>query len=490
VALKVVSRLSGFPLYPLALASAFLINELIESWTPTEGLLRPVLAVSAAVLVIQLIGGPFMGRERAGALAAVVVLGAFDFKIPIYLVLIAVVLLLWSLIRNRVVAPLDWRALTRVLNFIGVTALVITIAQGLLIGLSLPPAGFMHAAGERPRTAGPDVYLLLLDAYPRSDTLQEALGYDNTAFLDAMSDLGFDIAQDAHSNYNRTLFTLASMLNARHVDELMPNPPPGHIPQYRHLASLVRSGTALADARSLGYEVVVLPSGVAAFTPSSADRVVDSGHLTQYEHLLPRNGALRYLLRDPQLAWFRGDHRDRVLWTFDQLGAMPLEHAARPRLVLAHVMVPHTPVVFRSDGSLANVPECFWDNCRFDRPLSEEFRAGIVEQISFTNARVKATVAEIIGQSQRPPVVIVFSDHGFRHWSSDKAETFRSLFLSYTPGHRRLFPETSTPINIIPRILNAYFDESLPLADEDVWYALGNTDGFFPLRRYSEEPVP
>jgi hypothetical protein len=81
-------------------------------------------------------------------------------------------------------------------------------------------------------------------------------------------------------------------------------------------------------------------------------------------------------------------------------------------------------------------------------------------------------------------VVIVFSDHGRRHDLGDRDEMIRSLFLSYTPGHPGLFPIDTSPINTLPRILNAYAGLDLPLASEDS-YVLDPlrvpTTGYFDL---------
>ena len=42
--------------------------------------------------------------------------------------------------------------------------------------------------------------------------------------------------------------------------------------------------------------------------------------------------------------------------------------------------------------------------------------------------------------------------------------------MASTPGHADLFPDDATPINILPRLLNAYFDADLPLAREDSYW--------------------
>ena len=49
----------------------------------------------------------------------------------------------------------------------------------------------------------PSVYVLLLDGYPRQDSLEDS-GYDNGPFVAALSDLGFEVHADARSDYPRT----------------------------------------------------------------------------------------------------------------------------------------------------------------------------------------------------------------------------------------------------------------------------------------------
>jgi hypothetical protein len=146
--------------------------------------------------------------------------------------------------------------------------------------------------------------------------------------------------------------------------------------------------------------------------------------------------------------------------------------------------------VFRSDGSLAEVPECYWEYCYLDEPLGESLRTAFHEQLTFTNARTASVLHEIVARSKQPPVIVVFGDHGFRHWYSDGAETFQSFFMSYTPGHPGLFPEAATPINILPRILNAYRGTEMPLASEDSWTVSYDQNGYFPMRPWVESDQP
>jgi hypothetical protein len=88
------------------------------------------------------------------------------------------------------------------------------------------------------------------------------------------------------------------------------------------------------------------------------------------------------------------------------------------------------------------------------------------DQIEYINGRVLDTVTTILEASQRPPVILVMSDHGHRHDMMDAKEGLRSLFLSYTPGYPAMFPPDVTPVNVLTRLLNTYHDARLPMAPE------------------------
>jgi len=59
----------------------------------------------------------------------------------------------------------------------------------------------------------PDIYYIILDAYPSEETLLEYRGYDNSEFLNYLESSGFYVASNSFSNYRNTFHSLASSLN-------------------------------------------------------------------------------------------------------------------------------------------------------------------------------------------------------------------------------------------------------------------------------------
>ena len=228
-----------------------------------------------------------------------------------------------------------------------------------------------------------------------------------------------------------------------------------------------------------------IPSPFSDVTPYSADRVLDSGNLTAFEYDIFQQGLAPTLLTDLQAHWLVSDHRDRVETAFAQLGNLSAESTTRPKFVLAHVMSPHPPLAFGPNGEAINGWPCFPADCDIWHTglgQGDQVVSRITGQIRHINSMVVDATQEILANSRRPPVIILFSDHGLRHDPLDEEEMLRSLFLSLTPGHQDLFPDDVTPINVVPRLLNAYVGAAIPLAPEDsFWLDIGQLDETGPL---------
>ena len=72
------------------------------------------------------------------------------------------------------------------------------------------PAGPEALVVDPSRGGGgpPDIYVILLDGYPRADTLARLFDFDNGPFLAALEAKGFDVSAGSSSNYMYTELTL------------------------------------------------------------------------------------------------------------------------------------------------------------------------------------------------------------------------------------------------------------------------------------------
>jgi len=66
----------------------------------------------------------------------------------------------------------------------------------------------------------PDVYIIILDAYLRSDVLKTTFNLDNGAFIETLTKMGFYVPSCSMSNYAYTPLSMASFLNMEYVQNL------------------------------------------------------------------------------------------------------------------------------------------------------------------------------------------------------------------------------------------------------------------------------
>ncbi len=94
----------------------------------------------------------------------------------------------------------------------------------------------------------------------------------------------------------------------------------------------------------------------------------------------------------------------------------------------------------------------------------------------FVADRTIGLVDRIIATSTREAVVVIFSDHGTDigfdaadPLDSDLNERSSVVLAVRSPRHAPLLPPGTTPIGVLPRILNAYLGTALPLRSDTLW---------------------
>jgi hypothetical protein len=195
----------------------------------------------------------------------------------------------------------------------------------------------------------PNIYYIILDAYGRADILQEVYDYDNSEFLDYLSQMGFFVASKSQANYAQRDLSLASSLNLMYLDDVaaaVGAKSSDRLP----LAYMIQNNAVAQFLKQRGYTIVALASGYSATDLRSSDIHVGSGRT--WNELEAR------LLCSTPIPWLaiRGSvfdpyamHREKVLYTLNHIaGAAELPS---PHFVFAHVLAPHGPFVFDEQGN-------------------------------------------------------------------------------------------------------------------------------------------
>jgi hypothetical protein len=474
------------PLYPLAIPVAMVVLVWSSAQVHPAALVRPLLLTLALGLAIT-IGLGLLTRDRdRGALVAALVLAALyapDDRLMLVLLIAAGVVLVDRLVRRE--RSLFGARATRIATAIAVVAALATglkLVQDDTIGRSVAEI----AADGMPRTVGvadpasPDVYLIVLDAYPGSRAAAMADGFDWEAFPRALEGRGFQVARDSHSNYTFTAQTMASMLSMQHLADLPSLDPPwsGNASDGRRLRGAMGEGAALDAFAADGYRLVAIPSGFDHADLHRVDRRIDPGGPTELEvailRLLPIGDLVEAVAPDLISAL----HRGRLDASIRELEGIAAARDDRPRFVYAHLPFPHAPWVFGPDGEPRTVGlASFYSDDPTDLGVDRATAfARASDQATYVAGEVVGLVDRILATSRRDPVILVMSDHGTGVGldpddaaASDLEERFSNFLAVRTPGHPDVLRDGLTPVNLLARVLDAYAGAAIPETDDGTY---------------------
>ena len=479
--------LRKFPVYPI-LFSIFPVLSLAGynmDEISLDVIWRPLLvSLVAGALLFGIAGAIFRDWDRA-ALAALIVLFFFFLYGQVYNVLEDVTLGDVSLFRHRTLLPLFAVLLLVALVFVARRGHrsnpspywlnLLSIVMLIYPAFQIMVNEFQQWSADRAVNASynqvlekadrPDIYYIILDAYGRADVLQSLFGYDNSDFLNSLSQRGFYVADCSQANYAYTEFSLTSSLNYDYLDKLdVSHSRAERIALLKH--SVVRS---FLDSN--GYEIVAFPTGWAFTEWKDADLYVDYQRpvtsLTEFENLILDTTMFRVVsdLRSSNQAG--ASHKDlrrlRVFSLLENIKKLPQRDGNL--FVFAHLVVPHLPYTFGPNGE---VPAFQGKDATY-----EEVAAAYVDQVKFVNREILNVIDTLIEDSQIPPVIIIQSDHGpLPDLTEDPLRRLPILNAYYLPGVQtdQILYSSISPVNSFRVVLNSYFGQNLPLLEDQSYF--------------------
>jgi hypothetical protein len=464
---------------PGLLAAAFVLLGFVSNAVPIDQLWRPLLIAIAVAVAIQAVAILGLGWVRGSfwAFVAVCVLTG------LFLIAGAAVLALtvFGIVARG--SEAQYRLGGLLTTGVAAAFLIFAVATGVSRGafdwqpitLDPPEVGSL--------SVGPDIHLLLLDGYPRQDVL-DGLGFDNRSFLSAMADRGFEVYPGSRSNYERTPFSLLTLLTLRHLDDINEledvHAAGGKVDQER-MAARGLLGVPLFDlAEEAGYRTRVVDGPVVHAPLGGADVVTSAGSATNFE--------LDTLQRTPLALPFEalGFGMDQARAQITGALALFADPPESPAFTFTHVMAPHTPFSFEADGSEAPAPPCYPESCAIfdgqDESIGwseEEHWDHMVAHVAHLNDLVVEAVDDLLA-ADPDAVIVILGDHGMR--VGDNPETVHhNLLLARTPGHPGLFGESPTLVNVGPLLLNAYLGAHAELLADDLYD--GGENPWFSVQR-------
>jgi len=461
--------LASLPIYPTLLAGVIVFGAYLDGDISLHAALRSLLIAISAAAVVTALAAWALGLRRGPVLVAALVLIVRStdlFHAAVAAVLLALVGIAWFVARRSLL-----RDPNRLFNTFGLALLVTTLLtagfSGTLWRVDLAqgrPFADARASSSAQWADRPDIYVVLLDGYPRADTLGRLFDFDNTPFLRDLEDRGFEVAGSSRSNYMYTTMTLTSMLHMRYVQDI----PESSLTSASRpsLRALINHNPTWDLLRALGYKVAANQAPWETVAMRSAD-LFCGDHINDFEMYLLRTTLIGPVVNFLNPNFLGDQHRRAINQAFDCLSQIsaPTE---TPKFVFIHVGGPHLPIVFTSAGDPA-ARDVFGQDAHELGVSHERFVAAYVEEIQYLNRRVLEAVDELASRAD-DPIVILMSDHGSESrldWNdssrSDLQERFSNFFAARTPSKTSVFPADLTPINLFPILFDAYFDQAVPL---------------------------
>jgi hypothetical protein len=336
---------------------------------------------------------------------------------------------------------------------------------------ALAVSDFHVATVEAPaaETGLPNMYVLLLDGYPRQDTVLGEYHLDLQPFIQELEELGFAVYPDAEADFYRTELTLASMLADRESPNIADLDYGEFFYELRNTRRDVRrellaDGPILDELAAAGYSTVYIPPPVGHVVLGGWNRTVDTGQLSEFEVVLIQKSALAPMLGSVVM----DQQADRVRESLSQW----VEEASgdEQKVVFAHLDSPHPPFVFGADGTVnRRPPDCWYlRECnlfnvhrgKLEIP-AEEYDRRLREQIIHLNRLVIDAVASVVALDPSA-VVVVLSDHGARAEDEPTEEWHRTLLAARIPHNPSLLAESPGPDRLFERMLSSVAHSTQP----------------------------
>ncbi len=253
----------------------------------------------------------------------------------------------------------------------------------------------------------PDVYFVVLDGYGRGDVLESLYGFGNREFIGELEDRGFQVPPESRANYTATAGSVASTLA---MDYLVAA---GAVSDHRLRLALYEviggANPVVEGLRGSGYRYVHIESG---WDGARCGPNVDTCHGAAFLDeavwtLLGRTPAVP--LAEKAFGHAFALNGLRALESLEREAGRQREE---PRLVFAHVLLPHPPLTLDRRCSVREEPQppggaVGSRQLRGTEELDRR-KAGYVEQIECVNSHVLRFLDEVDDDA----LVFITGDHG------------------------------------------------------------------------------
>ena len=325
----------------------------------------------------------------------------------------------------------------------------------------------------------PNVFHIILDAYSGSSSLKKFYGFDNSEFLNELEERGLNVITDSKSNYGGTYTSLPSLLNMKYLDDYEKNE---DFDNHRKQYDMIADNIVMKNFKAMGYDIIVVHSG---WGTTRDFEIADKTYCGTFDSL-DDSQILISILNNSALKPFYvkllvADQRAKILCQFDSI-PKPIENNQKPVFVFAHMLIPHHPYVFDSNGEELDTTTLELVDVSKNRDYN------YLKQLQFTNKKILEVVDYILTNSKTPPIIVIQSDHGstdsYKNTNPEDVinEAMHNLNVYYLPyGGESILYDGFSQVNSFRSIFNYYFNGEYEILEDKHYWNVPNpfeADGY------------
>ena len=254
----------------------------------------------------------------------------------------------------------------------------------------------------------PNLYYLVSDEYASFEEIKKYYGYDNAAFHDTLTELGFSVSDTSYNRAGSTMRNMADNVNLGPVvtDDMTT----------ADCVELRDNGTLYGILEDMGYRLSQLGSFYPLPKLLEHDKFAfDSSTLTMNGETATEVLVKRSMLMPlPTMLYWRTINAEGDMSVFNWLDDPSNYTSDGNRAIFLYICSPHPPFYYDVDGNAVD-PENWtnWEDTRY-----------YLEQYQYITKRLERTVRSIV-ENDPTAIILLQSDHGLRyHNDSDKPHTF------------------------------------------------------------------
>ncbi|MFT3701585.1 MAG: sulfatase-like hydrolase/transferase [Agriterribacter sp.] len=331
-------------------------------------------------------------------------------------------------------------------------------------------------------TAYPDIFFIMPDCYPSSAYQMEMLNYDNHYFDSVLLAKGFYVASASKSNYNRTQFSIPSTLDMEYLTAIDTSFSSKALEYFKALKK-AENNSLIAFLKKIDYQFINLSifdlNTIPAFTKEYFIRASEND-------IIFNNTFLGCYKRDISWKFFQTDaNKDALFFSPEMIAEYKTykehnrkvidslrkitdsgENNGSPKMVYAHLYLPHYPYFYTADGKAYPDDELYRVSAYTDKSMFKAY-------IQYSNTKLLEVIERIErADKKKNTIIILQSDHGFDDIDTSRpGDAFRNYKAVYFPdrNYKALYDSMSN-VNTFRVVLNKYFHQHLPMLKDSSFY--------------------